>query len=147
MGVDPSPALQPRLLGVDYGDARIGLAISDELGLFAHPLETIHCRQTHPLERIAELVQEKAIAKIVLGLPLRRDQSEGPAAEKVRAFADRLLQELPNTITLDWIDESFSTVEAQAHLHAVGKTTKKSKPIIDQAAAVVILQAYMDQQG
>ena len=62
-----APELQPRLLGIDYGDARIGLAVSDELGFLAHPLETIHCRKTHPLKRIAEVVAKKQISKIILG--------------------------------------------------------------------------------
>ena len=136
--------LHPRLLGIDYGDARIGLAVSDELGFLAHPLETIHCRQSHPLKRIAELVDERRISKIVLGLPLRLDGTEGPAAEKVRAFAQRLLQELPD-IPIDYIDESYSTMDAQQQLHASGKTTKTSKGVIDQAAAVVILQSYLDR--
>ena len=144
-GVDDSISLQPRLLGIDYGEARIGLALSDELGMFAHPLETIHCRETHPLKRIAEIVREKKVARIVLGLPLRLDQSEGSAAEKVRAFADRLRPEIPD-VPIEWVDESFSTVEAQSHLHASGKNTKQSRPVIDQAAAVVILQGYLDQQ-
>lgn len=136
--------LQPRLLGIDYGDARIGLAVSDELGFLAHPLETIHCRQTHPLERIAQVVEEKQVAKIILGLPLRLDHTEGPAAEKVRAFSERLQGHVPST-PIEFIDESYSTMDAQKQLHATGKTTKNSKDIIDQAAAVVILQSYLDR--
>jgi putative Holliday junction resolvase len=135
--------LQPRLLGIDYGDARIGLAVSDELGFLAHPLETIHCQKTHPLKRIAEVVHEKAIAKIILGLPLRLNSTEGPAAEKVRAFAKRLQSEIPDS-PIEFIDESYSTMDAQKKLHEAGRNTKNSKPIIDQAAAVVILQSYLD---
>lgn len=141
-----SPDICPLLLGVDYGDARIGLAISDDLGFLAHPLETIHCRQTHPLERIAEIVQERGIAKIILGLPLRLDSTEGPAAEKVRAFAKRLSPYLAST-PIEFIDESFSTIDAQSRLHEAGKNTKQSKGVIDQAAAVVILQGYLDRQA
>ena len=136
--------LQPRLLGIDYGDARIGLAVSDDLGFLAHPLETIHCRQTHPLKRIADVVAEKQISKIILGLPLRLDSTEGPAAEKVRAFAQRLGAEVPS-IPMEFVDESYSTMDAQKQLHANGKNTKNSKDIIDQAAAVVILQSYLDK--
>ncbi len=138
--------LHPRVLGIDYGEARIGIAISDELGFLAHPLETIHCRKTHPLKRIAAIVKEKGVAKLVLGLPLRRDGTEGPAAERVRAFSDRLRSELPDIPQL-FVDESFSTIEAQKHLHEAGKNTKRSKPVIDQAAAVVILQSYLDRHA
>ena len=140
------PEIQPRLLGIDYGDARIGLAVSDELGFLAHPLETIHCRKTHPLKRIAAIVAEKRIAKIILGLPLRLDSTEGPAAEKVRAFSERLAKEVPS-IPIEFIDESYSTMDAQKQLHATGKNTKNSKGIIDQAAAVIILQSYLDNSS
>lgn len=139
------PTLQPRLLGIDYGEARIGLAVSDDLGFLAHPLETIHCKKTHTLKRIAEIVHEKKISKIILGLPLRLDNTEGPAAEKVRAFADRLRREIPH-IPHEFIDETYSTMDAQEQLHQAGRNTKNSKPVIDQAAAVVILQGYLDRQ-
>ena len=136
----------PRLLGIDYGDARIGLAMSDELGFLAHPLETIHCRETHPLKRIASVVSQHEIAKIVLGLPLRLDRTEGPAAAKVRAFAERLGREIPD-IPIVFTDESYSTIDAQRQLREAGRSAKRSKPKIDQASAVVILQGYLDESA
>ncbi len=141
-----APDIQPRLLGIDYGDARIGLAVSDDLGFLAHPLETIHCRKTHPLKRIAEVVTEKQISKIILGLPLRLDSTEGPAAKKVRSFSERLRTEV-SSIPIEFIDESYSTMDAQKQLHANGKNTKNSKGVIDQAAAMVILQSYLDNSS
>lgn len=139
-------SLEPRLLGVDYGDVRIGLAVSDDLGMLAHPLETLDRRQLpgkRALDRIAEIVISKGIAKIVLGIPLRADGSEGPAAAKVRDFLKQLRRALPET-PIELVDESFTTTEAQAKLHAAGRRIKNSRSVIDQAAAVEILQAYLD---
>ena len=143
--MEPSTLEPPaRLLGIDYGEARIGLAVSDDLGFLAPPLETIHCKQTHPLERIAAIIKERQIAKIIIGLPLRLDSTEGPAAEKVRAFAQRLKSALP-PLPMEFVDETYSTMDAQSRLHEAGRNTKQSKAIIDQAAAVVILQGYLDR--
>ena len=138
--------LKPRLLGIDYGESRIGLAISDELGMLAHPLETIHCRETNPLDRIVVVVAEKQVAKMVLGLPLSLNETEGTAAEKVRGFHERLVARLPG-IPIELVDERYSTRDAQQKLRAVGKTTKNTRHLIDQAAAVEILQAYLDAES
>src|SRR5688572_24442173 len=81
-------AAMNRALGIDHGEARIGLAISDELGMLAHPLETIHLKEVaEPVAHIAAIVAREKIGMIVLGLPRNMDGSYGPAAEKVRAFA------------------------------------------------------------
>ncbi len=138
--------LKPRLLGIDYGESRIGLAISDELGMLAHPVETIHCRETHPLDRIEAVVAEKKVAKIVLGLPLSLNETEGPAAQKVHSFRKRLAARLPG-VPIELVDERYSTVDAQKKLRAVGKTTKNTRGVIDQAAAVEILQGYLDSNS
>ncbi|MEI8343309.1 MAG: Holliday junction resolvase RuvX, partial [Verrucomicrobiota bacterium] len=85
-----------RALGIDHGEARIGLAISDELGMLAHPLETIHTNATaDPLARIAEIVTRDKIGIIVLGLPRNMNGTYGPAAEKARAFAELLKTKVP----------------------------------------------------
>ncbi len=133
-----------RVLGIDHGEARIGLALSDDLGMLAHPLETIHVRQVaDPLGRIAEIVKARAIRDIVVGLPFRIDGSAGTAAEKVRAFIVELRKRLPDCSFIE-MDERLSTVDAQAKLHAAGRTVKNSRSIIDQAAAVTILQDYLN---
>ena len=137
-----------RALGIDHGTARIGLALSDDLGMLAHPLETIHLKKTpDPIARIATVVAERAITTIVLGFPLNMSGTEGPATEKVRAFAALLKDALPTTATIVMVDERLSTVAAQANLHASGRTVKNSRKVIDQAAACVILQDYLDQQS
>ena len=77
-------------LGIDFGQARIGIAATDPCGILAHPVESIHLSKTEPLRRIAELVAQKGIRSLVLGLPLRLDGTEGSACEKVRAFGRKL---------------------------------------------------------
>ena len=135
-----------RALGIDHGDARFGVAISDELGMLAHPLETIVVKETEPLRRIVEIVGEKTIGTIVLGLPKNMDGSSGPATEKVRAFAAQLRAQLPACKVVLW-DERLTTVAAQKSLQAAGRTEKQSRSVIDQAAAQLILQGWLDSQS
>ena len=137
-----------RILGIDHGEARIGLAISDELGMLAHPLETVPGRNTKAaIARIVELVREKNVSSIVLGLPLRMDGSVGTAVEKVRGFAKALTKQLPDNVALIESDERLTTVAAWEKLHAAGRTEKNSRHLIDQAAAIEILQDYLDSQA
>jgi len=134
-----------RLLGIDFGEARIGVAGSDAIGLMAHPVETVHVRRVaDPLARIAEICAQRGCELVVVGLPLRMDGSPGTAAAKVGKFIKRLRKVLPEEVGIVTHDERLTTVEAQAQLHAAGRTVKSSRDVIDQAAAVVILQHYMD---
>jgi putative Holliday junction resolvase len=141
-------ALNPqrsRLVALDYGEARIGVAGSDDLGILAHPLETVSAQpRDGAMRRIAAILGERQAAGIVVGLPLRADGEEGAAAEKVRAFAETLRAHLPAGCPIYFQDEYRSTVQAAAHLRASGKRIKTHRPLIDQAAAVVILQDYLD---
>ena len=130
-------------LGIDYGEARIGIAATDACGILAHPVESIHLRHTEPIARIRELVQQRGIRTLVLGLPLRLDGTEGSACAKVRAFGEKLRTALPE-LPLLYVDEFLTTTAAQEKLHQAGKKAKNFKPIIDQAAAVEILNNWMD---
>ncbi|MBQ3143815.1 MAG: Holliday junction resolvase RuvX [Akkermansia sp.] len=130
-------------LGIDYGEARIGIAATDACGILAHPVESIHLRHTEPIARIRELVQQKGIRTLVLGLPLRLDGTEGTACAKVRAFGEKLRAALPE-LPLLYVDEFLTTTAAQEKLHQAGKKAKNFKPIIDQAAAVEILNNWLD---
>ena len=130
-------------LGIDYGQARIGIAATDPCGILAHPVESIHLAKTEPLARIAELVQQKGIRTLVLGLPLRLDGTEGTACEKVRAFGQKLAARFPE-LPLVYVDEFLTTTVAQEKLHLAGKKAKNFKPIIDQAAAVEILNNWLE---
>lgn len=138
---NPPFTLHPAL-GIDFGQARIGIAATDACGILAHPVESIHLNRTEPLERIARLVEERGIRTLVLGLPLRLDGTEGTACEKVRAFGEKLHARLPE-LPLVYVDEFLTTSVAQDKLHAAGKKARDFKPIIDQAAAVEILNNWM----
>jgi len=135
-----------RALGIDHGEARIGLAMSDELGMLAHPLETIHLREiADPAAHIAAVCAREKIGMIVLGLPRNMDGSYGPAAEKVRAFAEKLRAVCGCELKL-W-DERLTTVAAQRSLHEAGRNVKNSREVIDQVAAQMILQGWLDSQA
>lgn len=131
-------------LGIDYGRARIGIAATDACGILAYPVESIHLAHTDPLARIAELVAQLHIRTLVLGLPLRLDGSEGTACEHVRAFGCRLAARLPE-LPLVYVDEFLTTATAQEKLHAAGRKAKSFRPIIDQAAAVEILNNWLQE--
>jgi putative holliday junction resolvase len=134
-----------RVLGIDYGEARVGVARSDELGWFAHPLETIETVRVEPVKRICELVRQLGAGTVVLGMPYRMDGSAGPAVEKVREFRKRLEEALGGSARIVETDERWSTVSAQRQLRTAGFDSRQSRPVIDQAAAAVILQAYLDR--
>lgn len=133
-----------RLLAVDFGEARIGLAGTDALGIMAHPIETVSAQPRRAaLERIAEVARQRQAQRIVMGLPIRADGTEGPAAEKVRKFAASLRPLLQQECEIVWQDEYGSTIQAHAMLRAAGKKTHNHRPVIDQAAAVTILEDYL----
>ena len=133
-----------KTLGIDHGEARIGLALSDDLGMLAHPLETIAVRETAPIPRIAEVVTREKVTQIVLGLPRNMDGTYGPAAEKIRAFAEQLRAAVSCPVQL-W-DERLTSVAAQRALHESGRNAKQSRSVIDQVAAQLILQGWLDSQ-
>lgn len=133
-----------RLLAVDFGEARIGLAGTDALGIMAHPIETVPAQpRKAALERIAVVARQRQAQRIVMGLPIRADGTEGPAAEKVRKFSAALRPHLPSDCEIVWQDEYGSTLQAHAMLRAAGKKTHNHRPVIDQAAAVAILEDYL----
>lgn len=135
-----------RALGIDHGDARIGLAMSDELGMLAHPLETVAVKDTpDPIGHIAAVVAAKDIGTIVIGLPKNMDGTLGAAAEKVRSFVEKLRAKVTCPVLL-W-DERLTTVAAQRALHEAGRNAKQSRQVIDQVAAQLILQGWLDSQS
>lgn len=137
----PHPAL-----GIDHGDARIGIAATDDFGILAHPVETIDQSKGESIERIARLVELRKINTLVVGLPVRMDGSEGTSAAKVRAFADKLRERIP-AIPLVFVDETLTTSTAASKLREAGRNAKKQKSVIDQAAAVEILNIWMGDIG
>jgi putative Holliday junction resolvase len=134
-----------RALGIDYGDARIGLAVSDELRMLAHPLETVQ-NTPKALPRIKAVISEKSVDVIVLGLPKNMDGTRGASAEKVEAFATAIRTEHPGMRVVLW-DERLTTVAAQRALHEAGRNAKNSRAVLDQVAAQMILQGWLDSQS
>ena len=130
------------ILAIDHGDARIGIAATDEFGIGAHPVETIDCRKTEIIPRILEIIAARKIQAVVLGLPLRMDGSEGTSSAKVRKFGKKLRTQLGN-ISLTYFDERFTTITASDKLREAGKKAKNQRGIIDQAAALEILTDYL----
>jgi putative Holliday junction resolvase len=134
-----------RAMGLDYGTARIGLAVSDDIGLLAHPLETVPAADLdRAAARIAELVRERRTEHLVVGLPLHMNGDEGDAVAGVRRFIERLRPLLPESLAIHEMDERHTTRNAMDKLHAAGRNAKNSKKIIDQAAAIEILQEWLD---
>lgn len=130
------------ILAIDHGDARIGLAATDEFGIGTHPIETIDCRKTEIIPRILEVIAERKIQAVVLGLPLRMDGSEGTSSKKIRKFGKELRTNLGD-IPLTLFDERFTTVTASEKLRSAGRKAKQQKDVIDQAAALEILKDYL----
>ncbi len=140
-----SPAASPHpALGIDYGDSRIGIAATDEFGIMAHPVETITTGHRDPLPRLREIAALRKVSTLVVGLPLRLDGSEGDSAMKVRAFAKRLASALPD-IPMFFVDETYTTADAAEKLREAGRKTHQQKHLIDQAAAVEILNRWMEE--
>jgi putative Holliday junction resolvase len=134
-----------RVVGIDLGSRRIGVALSDGLGLTAQPHATIERHGgTRDLQAIAAVVAKNEAGLVVLGLPLDPEGNEGAAARSARAFAERLRAVLP--VPVEMIDESFSTVEAEEVLLEADLSRARRKQVIDRLAAAVILQRWLDQQ-
>ena len=131
------------VLGIDFGRSRIGVAISDELRLLAHPLETIPAGK-NPARRIAEIVRERKIEHVVVGLPRNMDGTFGAAASEAQKFVEELRALIPREITT-W-DERLTTVAAHRALREAGKKTRATRGYVDQVAAQMILQGYLDRQ-
>lgn len=134
-----------RSLGIDLGDARVGVAVSDDLGMLAHPLETIQVKTGRVMQRILEIAKEKETRTIVVGMPRNMDGSFGPAAVKAREFIEALKLETTCRV-LPW-DERLTTVSAQRSLHEAGKNARDQKAMIDQVAAQILLQSWLDSQA
>jgi len=135
-----------RRLAVDVGDARIGVAACDPDGILATPVETVPGRDVPAaLRRLGRLVEEYEPIEVVVGLPRSLGGGEGPAAAKVRAFAQRFAAHIA-PVPVRLVDERMTTVTAGQRLRASGVTSKKGRSVIDQAAAVVILQNALETE-
>jgi len=129
-------------LCIDYGERRVGLAVSDREGLFAHGLPTLDRRECgDPVEEIALLAGEHKATKIVMGLPKNMDGSLGPAAERVQAFAEELRER--TGLPVEFIDERLTTARAHTLMKQAGLKRKQRAQKADAAAAQMMLQSYL----
>jgi len=134
-----------RILAVDYGEKRIGLAISDELGITASPLMTLVRRSDEETVRqIAQLASKLKVTQIVVGLPRRTDAQEGEMERKVKAFAEKLRQKVSVPVVL--FDERFTTRIAEQVLLEADLSRRKRKQVRDRLAAVILLQSFLEAQ-
>jgi putative Holliday junction resolvase len=132
------------ILALDYGRARIGVAISDELQLLAHPLETILANE-RATSRVVELVRKRNVEHVVAGIPKRMNGQIGTAATEVLEFVEELRAVLPCPV-VTW-DERLTTVAAHRALREAGKKTRHTRGYVDQVAAQMILQSYLDSRA
>lgn len=131
-----------RIMGIDYGDVRIGLAVSDEMNILVGEAWTLTERNAVlAAQKIAAEVSERGVQRLVLGLPKNMDGSEGPRAEKCRDFA-KLLEDKTRLCPVMW-DERRSSIEAHAILHANGRREKNHRKNVDAVAASLILEGYL----
>ena len=131
-----------KIMGIDIGEKRIGIAVSDSLGYTAQGVETYKRTGEGDAAYIAAKMKELGASKVVVGLPLNMNGSEGPAAQKVREFADKL-QALG--VEVDFQDERLTTVSAERMLIEADVSRKKRRQVVDKLAAVYILRAYLDR--
>jgi len=134
-----------RIMGIDYGDKRIGIAVSDSFGWTAQGVETVvrSYDMTNTMDRIKQLVKEYNVDKIVVGFPINMNGTIGPRGEKTIEFIESLKKQLKDIDVVKW-DERLSTVAAQRTMHEIGIKTSRKKSIVDQIAASYILQSYLD---
>ena len=131
-----------RIMAIDYGDKRIGLAVSDEMGILCGEAWTMEeWNMERASQRISGEAQKRGVGQLVLGLPKNMDGSEGPRAEKSRELRELLLKDSGLPVVL-W-DERRSSIEAHAILHANGKKEKKHRQTVDAVAASLILEGFL----
>ncbi len=137
--------LAMRVVGLDVGSKTIGVAISDELGYSAHARETIARKGTvADVARVAEICTKEGAERIVVGLPLELSGREGPRARRVNVFIDALRARLGDAVPVETWDERFSTVGANRALMEADLSRARRKQVIDQQAAIFILQGWLD---
>jgi putative pre-16S rRNA nuclease len=139
-------AKKRRVCALDLGAVRVGVAVSDELGVMAHPRGALAARPRPALlDALRALVVEEQIGRIVVGLPLDMRGTEGEAARRAREVAQQIAD--ATTCDVELFDERLTTVEAQRALSASGVSGRKARQRIDEAAAVAILQAWLDKNA
>ena len=134
-----------RLLGLDVGEKRIGVALSDPEGILIRPLEVIQRRsKRQDFEAIDRLVEQWDVERVVVGLPLTSEGGVGPQARRIKRYTRELARVISTPI--DFVDERYSTVDALEVMRTVGLSPKRQRERVDAVAAAVILQSYVDSR-
>ena len=134
-----------RIIGIDYGDARVGIATSDETGFLATANCTVNVTgMRDACKKVTEKIKELGGTKIVLGLPKNMDGSESFRAEKSKAFAEMLIAS--TNLEVVFVDERLSTVEAYTYMNITEFNGKKRREVVDALSAQIILQSYLDRE-
>ena len=134
-----------RHLGIDWGEVRIGLALSDPMGIIASPHDTLGRRNLEfDLDQLAKLVAEKEVMGFVVGRPRNTDGTEGPAVRMVEEFVESLVARCP--LPVHWIDEAYTSIEADNMLREHSGDWRKRKPKLDMVAAQIILRIWLESQ-
>ena len=135
-----------RVLAVDYGGRRTGLAVSDAAGITAQPLEPINSSDLpETVQGVVEVAASREVGVILVGMPYMPDGSEGEQASHVRLFASELAKQLPEGTEVIFKDERYTTKEAASLWRQAGIQGKKAKPFLDSTAAVVLLREYLEE--
>ena len=135
-----------RVLGIDHGTKRVGLALSDETGTIALPLEYVPAQPAaNLLSRLQAIVSEREVAEVLVGIPRNMNGTYGPAAEKARGFVAALEQVL--TVPVKTWDERLTSVQANRFLIETGMRREQRKERADQTAAAILLQSYLDHRS
>jgi putative Holliday junction resolvase len=132
-------------MGLDFGDKRIGVALSDDLGLIATPRDTLHRRDGKDIDRLAELATAEGVGEILVGMPVSMDGSHGPQAQKVMKFIQRLSERVEIPV-VPW-DERLTTVAAERVLIEADMSRDRRRRVIDRVAAAYMLQSYLDYRN
>jgi putative Holliday junction resolvase len=134
--------MRGRVLGIDYGDKRVGIAWSDPLGIAAHP-QPFLCNSALLIDEIKQIIVTYNIQKVIVGVPKNRKGEPTQQTGKVMQFMDRLKKSL--TIPIETINEGYSTKAASQQLHECGKSTRVQRGLIDSQSAAFFLQGYLDR--
>ena len=135
-----------RLMGIDFGDARVGVALSDPLCIMSQGYKTIKNDGTDSLfSEIAEIIKEKEVTKIVVGLPKNMDNSEGFRTDATKEFVEKL--KTVTDVPIEFCDERLTTVSAHGFLSEMNVRGKKRKGAVDTLSAALILETYMKKNG
>jgi putative Holliday junction resolvase len=139
--------MEMRIMALDVGDVRIGIALSDPLKITAQGLETLtRTNNKKDYQYIWQLIEDKEVSELVVGLPKNMNGTIGPQGEKVKTFVEELLKYKDADLKVIYVDERLTTVTAEKTLIAGDVSRKKRKQVVDKLAATIILQSYLDSK-